>query len=139
MNAWQPDRGPLDRLYADYLDACNDHDFARMATFYSPQIRVNDAPMDPAAVSAQFAPIVAGFPDWHWTVRNAAIDGDIISLHFAVTGTHRGTFQGIAGTGRRVSIAEFTVYRVEEGKFADVWDLADMGAVLRQIRGDDMP
>jgi len=49
------------------------------------------------------------------------------------TGTHLGAFQGIEATGCRVTISEFTVYRLEDGKFAEVWDLADVGAVMRQI------
>lgn len=32
-----------------------------------------------------------------------------------------------------MEIIEFTMYRVEDGKFADVWDLADMDASLTQI------
>ncbi|OBG69695.1 hypothetical protein A5680_24180 [Mycobacterium sp. E2989] len=123
----------LRTLYLSYLDACNSHDFERMTTFYAPTIKVNDAPMEPTAVAAQFAPLVSAFPDWHWELRHLAIDGNLIALHFSVTGTHRDTFQGIPATGRRVAISEFTIYRVEDGKFAEVWDLADMGAVLSQI------
>lgn len=120
-------------LYEDYLRCCNEHDFDGMAAFYAPSIRVNDAPMDPNAVAAQFEPIVSAFPDWHWDMRHIVVDTDYIAVHFTVTGTHRGTFQGIEATGRRVSIPEFTLYRVVDGKFADVWDLADMAALLRQI------
>ena len=89
--------------------------------------------MDPAAVAAQFAPLFSAFPDWHWEIRNLVVDGDFIAGHFMVTGTHRGAFQGIEATGRRVTISEFTFYRLEDGKFAEVWDLADMDAVIRQI------
>jgi len=127
------ERDKLRELYTSYLEACNEHDFDRMATFYAPTIKVNDAPMDPAAVTAQFAPLVSAFPDWHWQVRSLAIDGDLIWLHFSVSGTHLGSFQGIPATGCRVVSSEFTIYRVEEGKFADVWDLADLDAVLKQI------
>jgi predicted ester cyclase len=127
------ERDNLRELYTSYLEACNDHDFDRMTTFYAPTIKVNDAPMDPAAVTAQFAPLVSAFPDWHWQVRSLAIDGDLIWLHFSVSGTHLGSFQGIAATGRRVVSSEFTIYRVEKGKFADVWDLADLDAILKQI------
>jgi steroid delta-isomerase-like uncharacterized protein len=130
-------RDELAELYSSYLEACNQHDFDRMSTFYGPKINVNDAPMDPGDVAVQFAPIFSAFPDWHWEVRNLAIDGDLISLHFSVTGTHRGGFQGISATGRRVAISEFTIYRVEDGKFADVWDLADMDGVLRQINSPE--
>jgi steroid delta-isomerase-like uncharacterized protein len=104
-----------------------------MASFYTSTIKVNDVPMDPAAVAAQFAPLISAFPDWHWGIRHFVIDGDYIALHFTVTGTHLGTFQGIAATGRRVTIPEFTLYRLEDGKFAEVWDHTDMDAVMRQI------
>ena len=67
------------------------------------------------------------------TRGHIVVDGDYIAVHFTVTGTHLGAFQGIEATGRRVTISEFTLYRLEDGKFAEVWDLADMGAVMRQI------
>jgi steroid delta-isomerase-like uncharacterized protein len=120
-------------LYLSYCEYCNEHDLDRMASFYTSTIKVNDVPMDPAAVAAQFAPLFSAFPDWHWEIRNLVVDGDYIAVHFTVTGTHRGAFQGIEATGRRVTISEFTFYRLEDGKFAEVWDDTDMDAVMRQI------
>jgi steroid delta-isomerase-like uncharacterized protein len=120
-------------LYLTYLKYCNDHDVDGMATFYKSTMKVNEVPMDRAAVAAQFPPLFSAFPDWHWEVRNLVVDGDHIAGHFTVTGTHRGAFQGIEATGRRVTISEFTFYRLEDGKFAEVWDHADMDAVMRQI------
>ena len=120
-------------LYLSYLKYCNDHDFDSMASFYTPTIKVNDAPMEPAAVTAQFAPLISAFPDWHWEMRHIVVDDDNIVVHFKVTGTHLGAFQGIEATGRRVSVSEFTLYQLESGKFAEVWDLLDMTALLKQI------
>ncbi|WP_216638170.1 ester cyclase [Mycobacterium sp. 1423905.2] len=120
-------------LYQSYLDYCNQHDFDSMARFYTPTIEINGAPTDPATVTDQFAPLIEAFPDWHWDIKHLVIDDDNIVVHFTVTGTHRGTFQGIEATGRRVSISEFTLYRVEDGKFAEVWDLVDMDALVKQI------
>jgi predicted ester cyclase len=120
-------------LYLSYLEACNEHDFDRMASFYTSTIKVNDVPMDPAAVAAQFAPLISAFPGWDWEIRHLVIDGDYIAGHFRVTGTHSGAFQGIEATGRRVTISQFTLYRLEDSKFAEVWDHADMEAVMRQI------
>ena len=120
-------------LYLSYLEYCNEHNLDRMASFYTSTIKVDDVPMDPAAVKAQFAPLFSAFPDWHWEMRHIVVDGDYIAVHFTVTGTHRGVFEGIEATGRRVTISEFTFYRLEDGKFAEVWDLADMDAVMTQI------
>jgi hypothetical protein len=44
-------------LYLSYLEYCNEHDLDGMASFYTSTIKVNDLPMDPAAVSAQFEPL----------------------------------------------------------------------------------
>jgi steroid delta-isomerase-like uncharacterized protein len=124
-------------LYLSYLKYCNEHDFDRMASFYASTIKVNDVPMDPAAVTAQFAPLISAFPDWYWEMRHLVVDGEYLALHFTVTGTHRGAFQGIEATGRRVTTSEFTLYRLQDGKFAEVWDLTDMDAVMRQIGHGD--
>ena len=110
-----------------------------MASFYTSTIKVNDVPMDPAAVTSQFAPLISGFPDWHWEIRHIVVDSDYIAVHFTVTGTHQGTFQGIEPTGRRVTVSEFTLYHVKEGKFDEVWDLTGMVAVMRQIGNVDGP
>ena len=126
-------REKLRSLYLSYLECCNEHDVDRMASFYTSTIKVNDVPMGPAGVAAQFAPLFSAFPDWHWEMRHLVVDGDYIALHFTVTGTHRGSFQGIKATGRRVTTVEFTLYRLEDDKFAEVWDLTDMDAVMRMI------
>jgi predicted ester cyclase len=75
----------------------------------------------PAAVTAQFAPLISAFPDWHWDMRHIVVDDENIVAHFTVTGTHQGTFQGIEATGRRVAVTEFTHYHLEDGMFAEVW------------------
>ncbi|TQR87479.1 ester cyclase [Mycobacterium hodleri] len=120
-------------LYNSYLGHCNEHDFAGMTTFYAPIIQINGVPTDAGAVTAQFAPLVTAFPDWHWKVRHLLVDGDDIVVHFTVTGTHRGTFRGQEATGRQVSVTEFTLYKVKDGKFAEVWDLLDTDAIIQQI------
>jgi predicted ester cyclase len=104
-----------------------------MATFYAPTIKVNGVAMEPSAVTAQFVPTIAGFPDWHWDMQHIVIDGDDIVVHFTATGTHQGTFEGIEATGRPVTISQFTLYRLKGEKFAEVWDLVDMQALMHQI------
>jgi steroid delta-isomerase-like uncharacterized protein len=126
-------------LYNSYVNACNEHDFGRMQTFYAPTLLVNDVPIAAADVTVQFEPVVAAFPDWHWEVKHLIVDDDHVWLHFTVTGTHRGAYQGIEATGRQVTISQFTLYQVAGDKFTAVWDLADMGEVVRQIGSAGAP
>jgi hypothetical protein len=56
-----PSRDRLEELYRSYLEACNEHDFDRMSTFYGPTTKVNDAPMDSGDVAGQFA-LIRGIP-----------------------------------------------------------------------------
>jgi hypothetical protein len=38
-----------------------------------------------------------------------------------------------------VTISEFTLYRLEHGKFSEVWDHADIDAVMRRIGQGEAP
>lgn len=121
-------------LYQKYIDHCNAHDFQGMEQFYTtPTINVNNEPVTPSQVTDQFKPLVEAFPDWHWDIRHLTIDGDYLSLHFEISGTHTGTFQGIPATGRRVTSSQFTLYQLKGTKYANVWDLTDFDSVIKQI------
>ncbi|EHK19547.1 uncharacterized protein TRIVIDRAFT_224772 [Trichoderma virens Gv29-8] len=121
-------------LYDTYLQHCNSHNFEAMESFYTSPLNVNDEPWDPKTVTAQFKPLVTAFPDWHWEVKHLTIEGDYLALHFKITGTHQGSFQGIEATDRQITTSQFTLYHVVDGnKFSDVWDLVDIESVVKQI------
>lgn len=42
---------------------------------------------------------------------------------FRSHGTHKGGFQGLAPTGKRVEIAEVAIYRIENGKIGEQWGI----------------
>jgi len=128
------DQDPRRVQYQSYIEYCNAHEFTAMENFYTSPININDEPWAPSKVTAQFRPLVEGFPDWHWEIRHFGVDGDYLHLHFKVSGTHLGVFQGIQPTGRRVSTTQFTLYHLVDGKYADVWDLTDIDSVIKQIQ-----
>ncbi|KAF4445658.1 aspartyl-tRNA synthetase [Fusarium austroafricanum] len=121
-------------LYKEYLEYCNAHDLEAMRSFYATPIVVNDNPWTPEEATASFRPMIDAFPDWHWEMRNLTIQGDYLSLHFKVTGTHKGEFRGIKATGRKITTTQFTLYHVVGGKFAEVWDLVDFETLMEQIK-----
>ena len=78
--------------------------------------------------------VVAAFPDYRWEIRGLLIDGDRIAAHFTDTGTHRGDFLGVPATGRPITTREFAVYRLRDGRIAEVWVAADNLLLLEQLR-----
>jgi aspartyl-tRNA synthetase len=77
---------------------------------------------------------IEAFPDLRWELRHLLVDGDWIAGHFRVSGTHRGTFRGVPATGRGVTVRELALYRIEDGRIAEVWGTVDELGLLEQIR-----
>ncbi|KAL7902890.1 hypothetical protein HDV63DRAFT_399780 [Trichoderma sp. SZMC 28014] len=98
-------------LYLFYIEHCNAHNFNAVEAYYASPININDEP---------WSPLVAAFPDWHWTIRHLTIENGYMALHLSVTGTHQGEFHGIQASGRRVATSQFTLYRLKDGKSTDV-------------------
>ena len=78
--------------------------------------------------------LFAAFPDIRWRRIGTVVEDDRIAVHLRAGGTHRGAFRGILATGRHVSIAEFGIYRIADGRVAEVVGTADDDALAAQLR-----
>jgi steroid delta-isomerase-like uncharacterized protein len=68
------------------------------------------------------------YPDYHVTIEEMLAEGDRVVLYWTHRGTHQGEFDGIAPTGKVITGAAITLYRLVEGKIAEMrtlWDRAD--------------
>jgi steroid delta-isomerase-like uncharacterized protein len=82
---------------------------------------------------ATIAPLRQGFPDLHFTVEDTIADGSRVVVRWTSKGTHRGSFAGVAPTGREVFNAGIGIYRVENEKIVETWSQVDRLGVLQQI------
>jgi len=73
------------------------------------------------------------FPDLHANLTHAIAEGDQVVGRFEVSGTHRGSFLGMAASGRKVRYEEIAIVRMSGGKIAEHWSLADALAILQQL------
>lgn len=87
----------------------------------------------PEGVKRLMAALRAAFPDIETTFDDVISDGDRVVVRFTARATHKGLFQSIAPTGRRVEWAGINVYRVVDGKIRETWQLADSLGLMRQI------
>jgi predicted ester cyclase len=100
---------------------------------------VNGEPQGLAVYREGLAAVVATFPDYRWRLDHLIAEDDWLAVHFADSGTHRGTFLGVRPTGKAVETQEFAFYRLEDGKIVEVWVTADDLATLRQLQSRSEP
>ncbi len=78
--------------------------------------------------------VVAGaFPDVHVTIEDLIAEDDRVVERSSVKGTHKGDFFGIPATSKPVAWTEAHVYRVENGKIAELWSEVDFMSIMMQI------
>lgn len=125
----------LRQIFLTYLSVSNQRNVTAMRTYYSPNLRINDVPKAPAAVTDSFTDLWNGFPDWTWNARHVTIEDNYIAVQYNQSGTHTGTYLGVPPTGRHVTASEFSLYLYDEenGYFTDIWDLDDSATILAQI------
>jgi len=73
------------------------------------------------------------FPDWHEQVEDIVAEGDRVVIRIHSTGTQLGAFNGIAPTGKKISIEEIHIFRLEHGKIAEQWGMPDVHGLLEQL------
>jgi predicted ester cyclase len=119
------DRGTLLDLYRRYNAACNRHAFDELTPFLADVVHVNGTPRTAAEYVADLYEVHRAFPDYRWEIRHTVVEPPWIAVHFSDTGTHLGPWHGAQPTGRAVSTDEFSMYRVDGGRIAEVWVTAD--------------
>lgn len=77
--------------------------------------------------------IVAGFPDVQVTIEDLLADGDRVVERTTARGTQTGEFNGIPATGKAVTWTEIHIYRLEDGKIAELWSEIDFLGLLTQL------
>ncbi|HYM11932.1 MAG TPA: SRPBCC domain-containing protein [Bryobacterales bacterium] len=77
--------------------------------------------------------IFAAFPDVHVTPEDVIVEGDRVVARDTARATHRGEFNGVPATGRKVYWTENHIYRLENGKIAEVWSETSFQDLMAQV------
>lgn len=68
-----------------------------------------------------------------FTIEDVIAEGDKVAVRWTNSGTHVGEFAGIAPTNKGFTITGIDIYRVENGKLAEHWDVVDQLSLLQQL------
>jgi steroid delta-isomerase-like uncharacterized protein len=91
---------------------------------------------DTAGTRQWNAAIREAVPDYNVTIEDQFAEDDKVVTRWTARGTHKGRFQGIAPTGRQVSVTGMTISRYVDGKIAESWVELDTLSLMRQLGAD---
>jgi len=125
-------RALLDR----YVAAVNAHDTSVFAEIFT-QSYIQHSGRSPSGLAAQvenFRRIIASMPDVRMTVDDRIVEGDKIVARTTYSATHTQPLRGIAPTSKAFTFRTIDIWRIENGKFAEHWDLTDAAEVIGKLR-----
>ncbi len=72
------------------------------------------------------------FPDVHADIEHIVTEDNLVIVFLNFTGTHKGIFQGRPPTNKTVKIRSADLYKVENEKIVEHWDVVDQLDLLQQ-------
>lgn len=125
-------------LLDKYVAAVNAHDTSSFPDIHT-ESYIQNSGRSANGLAAQietFRGIFARMPDVQIRVEDRIIAGDKVVARMTFSATHTQPLQGVAPTGRRFTLRTIDIWRVENGKFAEHWDIVDYQGLQKQLRGE---
>ena len=76
---------------------------------------------------------LTGFTDIVVYVKDTIAEGDKVVAHWTCCGVHTGELQGIAPTGKQVTMTGIAIYRFAGYKIEEIWVWNDLLGMMRQL------
>jgi steroid delta-isomerase-like uncharacterized protein len=73
------------------------------------------------------------FPDIHLTIEDVIAEGETVMTRWSCRGTHKGDLNGMAPTGKHITISGVTIARVSNGKIVEGYVNWDALGMMQQL------
>jgi steroid delta-isomerase-like uncharacterized protein len=87
----------------------------------------------PEAYKAQVMRLVSAFPDLKFRVQDMICDKDKVVAAWTISGTHKGEYNGITATNKKVLVEGITIHQISDGKILDSLVSWDLLGLLKKI------
>jgi predicted ester cyclase len=78
----------------------------------------------------------SAFPDLTIADYFTAARGSIVAARWAARGTSQGNFLILPPTGKTVEYTGVSMYRIEDGRMAEIWETRNTLGIMRQLNPD---
>jgi predicted ester cyclase len=119
-----------------YVAAVNAHDTSSFPELFT-EAYIQHSGRSPSGLAAQienFKRIMASMPDVQMRVEDRIIAGDKVVARNTYSATHTQPIRDIQPTGKAFTFRTIDIWRIENGKFAEHWDLTDTAEALNKLR-----
>jgi len=76
------------------------------------------------------------FPDLTIADYFTVAQGDIVATHWTARGTSKGNFLMLPPTGKMIEYTGASMYRIDNGKIAEIWETRNTLAIMGQLNPD---
>jgi predicted SnoaL-like aldol condensation-catalyzing enzyme len=90
-------------------------------------------PQGAAGFKTFFVEWFKAVPDWNYTLTKIVSEGDTVWAYGTYSGTQTGDWLGIHATNKYYSINAVDIFRIENGKLAEHWDVLDTYGLFKQL------
>ncbi len=75
------------------------------------------------------------FPDWKHNIEQEIAERDLVVLRQIVGGMQQGQLEsyGIPTTSKQISMVTVHIFRLADGKIAELWGLSDALGMMQQL------
>jgi len=123
-----------DKHRVELVDELMSPSHALHRTYFGPGV-------GPEAYKRNVSSFIKAFPDLRLTTKDVIAGQDKVVVSWTLTGTHKGEFQGLPPTDRKVSVEGITISHIASGKITDsyvTWDglgfMQQLGKALSHYR-----
>ena len=110
-----------------------------MAPDYAFYVASRPTPMAREGHKHLVATFLGAFPDLRRNIEEMVGEGDKVVEHWTAVGTHQEEFQGLASTGRSISYAGITIWRIGGGKIVENRTIQDFMGLMQQLGAERIP
>lgn len=75
----------------------------------------------------------AGLGGLHHDIQELVVADDAVAARVVASGTHEGSFLGIAPTGNHVQVDQALFARLQDGQIIELWEVVDTGSGMQQL------
>lgn len=124
-------------LLRRFYDATNANDPDRMAEMITDDFVVHTSVPNIGPGRSGFRAFMdvyfGAFPEQHIDVDDVLAEGDRVIVRHTHHLTHGGVFVGMPATGKQAVIGGIEIFRVADGKIAEMWHQDDLLSLLIQL------